>query len=138
MENWGEGSPVPFDLEVFCGVGNGVGSGAFRHVCQTQFQVPNGTAKLTFAGRTDSSIVRQFFLQHGIPITEENFRRFFDAYVFWLDHLLGQLVGAVLPGAHALIGRRAFIGAPHRLLGFRQVFRKVGDDQVCAGPLDRQ
>jgi len=45
---------------------------------------------MKFAGRTDVSLVREFFTLNKIPPTRENFARFFDRYVFWLDHILAQ------------------------------------------------
>jgi phosphoglycolate phosphatase-like HAD superfamily hydrolase len=72
-------------------------------VCETEFGAPNGTARLHFAGRTDPSIVRDFFEQHRIEPSTQNFGRFFDRYVFWLDQTLGQLAGRVLPGVAALL-----------------------------------
>ena len=58
---------------------------------------------MRFAGRTDPSIVREMFTRHGIADTTENFQKFFDAYVFWLDNFLDQIDGRVLPGVHAWI-----------------------------------
>ena len=94
---------VLFDIDGTLIRSGGAGEKAFGRVCATEFQVSNGVAKLGFAGRTDPSIVRQFFLQHGIPPSDDNFQRFFDSYVLWLDYMLGQTPGSVLPGVHALI-----------------------------------
>jgi phosphoglycolate phosphatase-like HAD superfamily hydrolase len=88
---------VLFDIDGTLILSGGAGEKAFGRVCETLFGVSNGTAQLKFAGRTDPSIVRDFFKQHGIAPSPENFQHFFDAYVFWLDHLLGQLEGRVLP-----------------------------------------
>ncbi len=57
--------------------------------------------------RGDPSIVRDFFAHHEIEPNPENFRRFFDRYVFHLEHLLGQLDGRVLPGVHAWLSALA-------------------------------
>jgi phosphoglycolate phosphatase-like HAD superfamily hydrolase len=76
---------------------------AFEAVARTTFGHPNGTASLDFAGRTDVSIVREFFTKHGIDPTPANFERFLDDYVFWLDHFLGRSSGRVLPGVWDLI-----------------------------------
>ena len=103
---------VLFDIDGTLIHSGGAGEKAFGRVCATEFQVPNGAAKLGFAGRTDPSIVRQFFLEHGIPPSSENFQRFFDAYVFWLDYMLGQIAGTVLPGVAALIEDLRRLPAP--------------------------
>jgi phosphoglycolate phosphatase len=94
---------VLFDIDGTLIQTGGAGEKAFARVGATEFGVPNGTARLQFAGRTDPSIVREFFGQHGIEPNPENFQRFLDAYVFWLDHLLGQIPGRVLPGVQAMI-----------------------------------
>lgn len=94
---------VLFDIDGTLIQSGGAGEKAFGRVCETEFGVPNGTARLQFAGRTDPSIVREFFHQHDIDPIAANFQRFFDRYVFQLDHLLGKLNGSVLPGVHQMI-----------------------------------
>jgi phosphoglycolate phosphatase-like HAD superfamily hydrolase len=94
---------VLFDIDGTLIQSGGAGERAFARVCETEFGVLNGAARLHFAGRTDPSIVREFFQQHRIEPTSENFRRFFHHYLFHLDQLLGQLEGSVLPGVHELI-----------------------------------
>jgi phosphoglycolate phosphatase-like HAD superfamily hydrolase len=91
---------VLFDIDGTLIQSGGAGEKAFGRVCETEFGVPNGAARLHFAGRTDPSIVRDFFQQHDIAPSAGNFQRFFDRYVFHLDHLLGELRGCVLPGVH--------------------------------------
>jgi len=39
-------------------------------------------SKNHFPGRTDVSLVRELFSLHNIAATPENFRRFFERYVF--------------------------------------------------------
>jgi len=106
---------VLFDIDGTLIQSGGAGEKAFGRVCETEFQVPNGTTNLRFAGRTDPGIVREFFLRHKIEPSQENFVRFFDAYVFWLDYMLGQLSGKVLPGARELIGRLRELPKPPAL-----------------------
>src|SRR5881409_1016640 len=106
----GEGNPskmvrlVLFDIDGTLIQSGGAGEKAFGRVCASEFNVPNGTERLRFAGRTDPAIVRELFAKHDIEPNEKNFRRFFDAYVFWLDYLLGQTSGRILPGVQKLIG----------------------------------
>ncbi len=86
---------------------------AFERTAETEFGIVNGLAHLRFAGRTDTSLVREFFTRHGIAPTPGNFRRFFDRYVFLLDHLLAGHPGAVCPGVNDLLtGLRALTPAP--------------------------
>ncbi len=81
----------------------GAGVKAFAKVFQTEFGATDGFARLKFAGRTDMSLVREFFEFHRIPATSENFGRFFDRYVFWLDHILRESRTEVCPGVWAFI-----------------------------------
>ncbi len=94
---------VLFDIDGTLIHSGGAGEKAFREVARTVFKFAEGTRDLRFAGRTDPSIVREMFSRQGIPDSAENFRKFFDAYVFWLDNFLGQIRGHVLPGVHAWI-----------------------------------
>ena len=89
---------------------------AFAQVFATEFNATDGFGRLNFAGRTDGSLVREFFALHGIPATTENFQRFFDRYVFWLDHLMAASQSVVCAGVWDFIrGLKAVAPAP--LLG---------------------
>jgi len=90
----------------------GAGMKAFAKVFASEFNVPNGTDLISFAGRTDRAIVREFFTHHQIDPAEENFRRFFDSYVFWLDQALGQGSGRVLPGVQEILRRLRALPEP--------------------------
>lgn len=71
---------------------------AFARVFSTEFGAHNGTERMKFAGRTDVSLVREFFRIHDIEPSAPNFERFFDRYAFWLDHLLKHSSGAPCHG----------------------------------------
>lgn len=107
---------ILFDIDGTLIATGGAGERAFSEVCRAEFGVLNGTLRLHFAGRTDPSIVRDFFTHHDIEPSLENFKRFFDRYVFHLEHLMGKLDGRVLPGVHSWL---AALGArtPTPLLG---------------------
>jgi phosphoglycolate phosphatase len=94
---------VLFDIDGTLIVSGGAGEKAFGHACAMEFDVPNATAHLQFAGRTDPSIVRDFFTRNRIEPNPGNFRRFFDCYVFWLDYILSHSNGTVLPGVLQMI-----------------------------------
>ncbi len=89
---------VLFDIDGTLIHSGGAGEKAFGRVFANLFGVTDGVARLKFAGRTDPAIVRECFLQNAIEPSPENFARFFDAYVFMLDHMLHQLPGVTLPG----------------------------------------
>jgi phosphoglycolate phosphatase len=104
---------VLFDIDGTLIQSGGAGEKAFARVCAAEFNIPNGTDRLRFAGRTDPGIVREFFHRHEIESSEDNFRRFFDSYVFWLDHLLHQTAGRILPGVPEMLdGLRALPEPP--------------------------
>jgi phosphoglycolate phosphatase len=107
---------ILFDIDGTLIATGGAGERAFAEVCRAEFGVLNGTLGLHFAGRTDPSIVRDFFSRHDIEPSPQNFRRFFDRYVFHLEHLLGQLDGRVLPGVHTWLSALA-ARTPPPLLG---------------------
>jgi len=85
---------------------------AFGRAFATEFNIPDGTEQLKFSGRTDTGIAREFFLQNQIEPSRENFRRFFDCYVFWLDHLLTQTRGGVFPGVWEFIHQLHALSRP--------------------------
>jgi len=94
---------VLFDIYgTLCHTG-GAGVKAFAKVFQTEFGAVDGFERLKFAGRTDVSLVREFFSFHQIPATPGNFDRFFDRYVFWLDQIIGQSRTRLCPGVRDLI-----------------------------------
>lgn len=95
---------VLFDIDGTLIHSGGAGEKAFAQVFATQFNVPAGKDKIKFAGRTDTSVVRECFLLHQIEPSPENFQRFFEAYVFWLDHFLHHLPGGAHPGVREMIG----------------------------------
>ena len=81
----------------------------------THFGATDHFERLKFAGRTDVSLVREFFGFHNIPATEENFTAFFDQYVFWLDHILSTSRTDMCPGVKEwLEGLRGLPSPPLR------------------------
>jgi phosphoglycolate phosphatase len=94
---------VLFDIDGTLIRTGGAGVQAFARVFATEFNAVDGFERLKFAGRTDVGIVREFFSFHGIPPSPANFQRFFERYVFWLDHILGHSEGRVCPGVWEFI-----------------------------------
>lgn len=94
---------VLFDIDGTLVHTGGAGIKAFAKVFASEFGVPQGTEKMKFAGRTDVGLVREFFRLNDIAATPENFQRFFERYVFWLDHILAQSQTEACPGIWELI-----------------------------------
>lgn len=95
---------VLFDIDGTLIRSGGAGVRAFAQTFATEFNLPAATRTVSFAGRTDVSLVREIFKQHRIEPTPANFNRFFDRYPFWLDQFLHQLEGGACEGVHEFIG----------------------------------
>ncbi len=103
---------VLFDIDGTLIQSGGAGMKAFERTASSAFNAPNGTKTLQFAGRTDRSIVRGFFEANRIQPHAANFQRFFDHYVFWLDHLLPRLSGRRVPGITRLMTNLRALSEP--------------------------
>lgn len=95
---------VLFDIDGTLVHTGGAGIKAFAKVFASEFNIPNGTEKIRFAGRTDYSLVREFFVENRIETSAANFERFFDRYVFWLDQILAHSSTRECPGIRQFIG----------------------------------
>jgi phosphoglycolate phosphatase len=89
---------VLFDIDGTLIRTGGAGVKAFAKVFETEFKAVDGFERMKFGGRTDTGLVREFFGYHNIPATPENFERFFERYVFWLDHILKETQTTVCNG----------------------------------------
>jgi phosphoglycolate phosphatase-like HAD superfamily hydrolase len=94
---------VLFDIDGTLIHTGGAGVKAFAKVFASEFNATDGFERMKFAGRTDLSLVREFFSFHEISASPENFERFFERYVFWLDHILEDSHKAICPGIHEFI-----------------------------------
>lgn len=94
---------VLFDIDGTLILTGGAGVKAFERTAATEFHTPRGTEQLQFAGRTDTSLVREFFRAYQIEESKENFDRFFDCYVHWLAHLIDKTDGATCQGIWKVI-----------------------------------
>ena len=79
------------------------GSRAFGKTAASVFRVPESVDQINFGGRTDPSLVRELFHLNDIPATPGNFHRFFESYVFWLDHLVANANGEICRGVAEFI-----------------------------------
>ncbi|MGB7768864.1 MAG: HAD hydrolase-like protein [Verrucomicrobiia bacterium] len=89
---------VLFDIDGTLVHTGGAGIKAFAKTFAAEFNARDGVEKISFAGRTDVNLVREFFGLHQIAATPENFRRFFAHYVFWLDQTVAQSNGGACRG----------------------------------------
>jgi phosphoglycolate phosphatase-like HAD superfamily hydrolase len=104
---------VLFDIDGTLVHTGGAGTKAFAKTFATEFNLHHGAEKMKFAGRTDVSLVREFFKIHGLDESPAHFRQFFARYVFWLDHIVEQSTGGECPGVREFIaGLRALPQPP--------------------------
>jgi len=104
---------VLFDIDGTLVHTGGAGTKAFAKTFATEFGLHHGSEKMKFAGRTDVSLVREFFKIHGLDDRPEHFNQFFACYVFWLDHIVEQSTGGECPGVREFIaGLRALPQPP--------------------------
>ena len=104
---------VLFDIDGTLINTGGAGTQAFARTFAMAFSLPNGSERMKFAGRTDTSLAREFFGLHQIEPTPQHFHHFFDTYVFWLDHLVTRTGGTTLPGTWEFVrGLRSLPQAP--------------------------
>jgi phosphoglycolate phosphatase-like HAD superfamily hydrolase len=94
---------VLFDVDGTLVHTGGAGTAAFTKTFARQFNLHHGTEKMKFAGRTDVSLVREFFRIHGLAETTENFDEFFEHYVFWLHHILEKNGGEMCRGVQEFL-----------------------------------
>jgi phosphoglycolate phosphatase-like HAD superfamily hydrolase len=106
---------VLFDIDGTLVHTGGAGTKAFSQTFASIFGLQHGTERIKFAGRTDVSLVREFFRIHAIPESPENFRQFFENYVFWLEHIVAQSTGGECAGVAGFIAGLAGLPQPPML-----------------------
>lgn len=106
---------VLFDIDGTLVHTGGAGIKAFATVFATEFNTPGGVEKIRFAGRTDVSLVREFFIANQIEPSPENFHRFFERYAFWLDHILAHSHTAACPGVWEFLRDLRTLAQPPRV-----------------------
>jgi phosphoglycolate phosphatase-like HAD superfamily hydrolase len=94
---------VLFDIDGTLVHTGGAGTKAFAKTFASIFGLRHGADRMKFAGRTDVSLVREFFQIHAVPESPENFQRFFENYVFWLEHIVAQSTGGECVGISGFI-----------------------------------
>lgn len=94
---------VLFDIDGTLIRTRSIGGRSFGATFRTVFDKQHKPEDVSFAGRTDMSLLREFFRHYDIDYTPENLNKFIDAYMFWLEHLMHEFGGYVCDGARELI-----------------------------------
>ncbi|MDX1952907.1 MAG: HAD hydrolase-like protein [Verrucomicrobiota bacterium] len=89
---------ILFDIDGTLIRTGGAGIRAFAETFEQEFGLQDATKEISFAGRTDTSLVREVLLKHQLDPTPEAIGRFFDSYPKWLVHFLKSLNGELCPG----------------------------------------
>ncbi len=89
---------VLFDIDGTLIHTGGAGVKAFARAFSEEFGLHDGSENLKFAGRTDVSLVREFFNLHKIDPTPEHFQRFFNVYIHWLEKMVADCDGGIFQG----------------------------------------
>ncbi|MEW6156397.1 MAG: HAD hydrolase-like protein [Verrucomicrobiota bacterium] len=145
---------ILFDIDGTLIRTGGAGVEAFERTFASEFDLLNATRDMKFAGRTDPSLVREGFTRHGIEASAENFTRFFETYVCWLQKLMPHSNGQVCPGVSELLRALGELPAPpliglltgniragariklaHYRLWDQFAFGAFGDDNECRNEL---
>ena len=92
-----------FDIDGTLLLTGRAGEHALRLGFKERFGVDDDLSSISFAGSTDSAIVRQMFTAHDIPATPENIADLLDGYVHHLAKELPRREGRVLPGIVELL-----------------------------------
>lgn len=103
---------VLFDIDGTLIRTGGAGMRAFERTLAVEFGIEDGIRGVSFAGRTDTSLVREILTVHGLPATAESRARFLDRYVFLLDDQLARHQGLVCPGVRELLEGLAALPEP--------------------------
>ena len=93
---------VLFDIDGTLIHTNSAGVKAFGKAFAMEFKIPDAD-KMSFAGRTDTGLVREVFLKNNLEPSKKNYLKFFDCYFPWLDYMLSHCQGDILPGVWRLI-----------------------------------
>ena len=94
---------ILFDIDGTLIRTGGAGVRAFGSVFEEAFGHKTSTERIHFAGRTDSSLVREMLVNHEMEPSRENFEKFFSRYAHWLRHWLTQLPGGMCTGVEAFM-----------------------------------
>ncbi len=103
---------VLFDIDGTLIHTGGAGVKAFDHAFWTEFQLPGAADRLSFAGRTDTGLAREFFRMNGRDPSEADLRRFYGRYLLTLEQFLERAEGGIFPGVETWLKELRSLPAP--------------------------
>lgn len=102
-----------FDIDGTLLLTNGGGKGALQIAIAEEFGVESVCTEISFAGRTDRSLLAELLERNGLPSDEHHLDRLRDRYVSTFPEVLSARGGRTLPGAAELLDRLAPIPDIH-------------------------
>ena len=96
---------ILFDIDGTLIRTEGAGVKAFAQTSAEEYNLPEATKNMSFAGRTDRSLVKLILEQGNLESTEAEIERFFAAYIKRLSHFLPADNTRPLPGVVDLMKR---------------------------------
>lgn len=106
---------VLFDIDGTLIRTGGAGVHAFGRTAELLYGVPGVAERTHFHGRTDTALVKEFFLANGLQGRSWDIRHFLDAYVFLLDQRMREHPGEVCPGVMEFLGALRSLAEPPTL-----------------------
>ena len=94
---------ILFDIDGTLINTRGAGVRAFIDTFDQDFGIPNAAHNISFAGRTDRSIVAEIFAAHRIARSTLRFQQFYAGYLPRLDQELLKRRGQICPGVRGLL-----------------------------------
>ena len=92
-----------WDIDGTLILSGGAGMRALEVALRDVFGLEGSLADIDFGGRTDTWIMRQVFRKFNLPVTAENFSRYFEGYVAALPRELANPQARVLPGVREIL-----------------------------------
>jgi phosphoglycolate phosphatase len=89
---------ILFDIDGTLIRTGGAGVKAFARASERVFGIRGGTDHLSFHGRTDTSLIREYLEFHGLEVNAANRERFLEAYLSLLAEQLTDHAGETCPG----------------------------------------
>ena len=96
-----------FDIDGTLLMTNGGGKSALGAALAAEFQLDSPKVEISFAGRTDRSLLAQLLTENGLPDNEEMQGRLRRRYTAIFPSVLAERGGYVLPGVPELLRRLA-------------------------------
>ena len=87
------------------------GQGALQVALVQEFGLESACANISFAGRTDRSLLAELLQRNGLPNDTDHLQRLRHRYVSTLPGVLSEQGGKILPGAAELLSRLSAL--PH-------------------------